>query len=113
MEIHGGREWRGRAYRKKNVWRLQMRDDPGVNDQQRSQNSELSVGDIGLSSRVANQLEDASVFTVQDLLTRQDELIEILRALGTKALDDCCQALRDLGFESIYCMSPPSRSSRR
>lgn len=113
MEIHGGAEWRGQTYRKRNSWQLQVRDDPTAKDQKRSQNVELSVGDIGLSSRVANRLEDASVFTVQDLLARQEELIDVLQALGTKALLDCCLALRNLGFDSIYCIAPPPRTSRR
>lgn len=113
MEIHGGSEWRGRVYRKKNSWHLQVRQDPARHERQHSDNISLSVGDIGLSSRVANRLEDASVFTVQDLLSRQEEIIDILKALGTKALTDCCSALQGLGFDSDYCVAAAPKPSRR
>jgi len=103
MQIYGGSDWRNKTYSRMNVWQLQQAHLPPAHKTEQQRNAELSVGDIGLSSRVANQLEEASVFTVQDLLAQQEDVIEALSFLGARAMKECCRALRNLGFDNQYC----------
>jgi DNA-directed RNA polymerase alpha subunit len=112
MQIHGGADWRNQAYRRSYNWKLQLR-----NDEESERSSfpldEVSVGDIGLSSRVANRLEEANVFTVKDLFDRQDELMHMLLSMGKCALADCCKALRQFDLDSRYCRPPRKKKVKR
>lgn len=114
MQIYGGSDWQGSVQRRSQEWQLQQHEAPLTPSQlQKKLNAELSVGDIGLSSRIVNYLEEASVFTVQDMLARQDELSNMMYALGMQQLKDCCTALRNLGFENRFCRRRPPKKTRK
>ena len=60
---------------------------------------ELSVTEIGLSEAHSNLLIDKGIFTVEDLLNRQESELRALGRLGDGAMRDIRECLKILGFQ--------------
>lgn len=66
---------------------------------QREEALKMSIAGLNLPLRTANMLEGARIDTVEDLLNTTEAALLDIANFGQKALQQCLNALGDLGFQ--------------
>lgn len=103
MRVYGDPDRQSKKNRNTQRWRLHTTPEDLQRERLQVKCRETAVGDLNLSMQIVMRLEEHEILTVADMLSQPQKVVDALSVYGFRALRACCDALRQIEIESIYC----------